>query len=149
MNYLAIDPHSDKLHAVAFFVNGRCEDIQDFDFDDLYDYVYNSGLVSAIAVEDQYMYKNVRTLKTLVLAVGEIKGIAKMCDVGFYLINPASWQKMINFPGTKLSKAEKDKMYIRNANKYCKVDNADHAVAVLIGVYFGFNLDMYIKDMVK
>ena len=130
---MAIDPHGARPHAVAMYEGETLVACYDMDLSQLWRYIRHYRHPERVFIEDQYFHKNVKTLKSLSSAVGEIKGICAVRDVEVGMINPAHWQKHYGFAGRKKAKGEYLARVHEMGFEQCRTE--DHAVAILIGEY--------------
>lgn len=89
-------------------------------------------------IEDQYLYKNFKTAKFLIISVGRLIGILDLKGLPHQLINPATWQSRLGIldyaSGEKYSvkKRKRSEKVISMANIFVNVSDDDVACAVLI-----------------
>lgn len=128
MNIIAMDPHKNRF-AIATFWKERFVSVCTCDFEATAVYVASCPGYKLL-IEDQYYYRNFRSVKTLIRAAAMVEGVFRyLYKKEAVYINPASWKAHF-----KLKKGDKAIDKIQTLG--LQTETEDEACAVLIGIYY-------------
>jgi len=141
MKIIAIDPDTKSINYAVYgneqyIRHGKISreiDIKKYDFE-MRNLLKGAGLV---AIEDQYLGKNVVTFKKLIKVVGEVEYIAKLLGIKIKPVTPQAWQTKMLRISNKAKRPERKKKALIIAGAIAKETITDHnfADAICIGSY--------------